>query len=227
MVKKSLNPKKEIFQKIDGAFHNLFFDRGINFSDVSLEIVVEENIRRTYHDISTRGNYLKQRRSTAFKRIQDKIYWKQGLSLTDDYAAQIAKNVDSRVYTIRREDNRLLVKAKVSREEIRKTINDYIKELGGHLNQSQFMELTGASEAQLVKLFGPEHDTISKRLYSTNDALRFSKRFFKELIPKAVGRRTFWKTKDNYETNIIGIYRKILDYNSPKPQQGQLFDQNQ
>lgn len=223
MIKKSLKPKRKVFEKVDGAFHKLFFNKYIDFNNVSLEVVVEDNIVRNSHNISTRGNYLKPRRSVAFRKIQDRIFWEYGLSLASDYAAQIARDLDSRIYTAQGEESRLLVKARISREVIRRAISNYINRIGGYLDQSQFRELIEASEAQLVQLFGPEHDTISRRVYSTEDVLHFSKRFFKQSIPKDGGRKTFWETKENHQVNIINVYRKILDYSAQQIQQKELF----
>jgi len=44
MAKKSLIVKPRIYEKVDEAFHGLFFNRGIVFDDSGLEIVVEESI---------------------------------------------------------------------------------------------------------------------------------------------------------------------------------------
>jgi len=225
MVKKSLKPKRKIFEKIDRAFHTGFFDKEVKFNDFSLEVLVEESIEGNMHNMSIRGNYMKPGRSIAFKRIQDGIHWTYGLPLAEEYAGGIAASLDTRVYTAEANDKTIVVKAKFSKEDIQNAIHDYVKGVGGYLTQTQFMELTGASEAQLVKVFRTGHNTICNRQYSADDILRFSRRGYKELVVETVYKRRFFETKENQPTNIMNIYRKILDYSAPKHAQGRLFGQ--
>ena len=221
MVKKTLKVKKQLFEKVDQIFHRSFFGKKNDFENVGLELVVEENIDGDNHNFSTRGNYLEPRRN-AFRKISDRIEWDKPLPLARDYAAQIAKDIDSRIYAAEVDGNRTVVRANVSKGDVEKTIQDYVASKGGYLNKEQFRKLTGATETDLRKLAGARTNLETKR-YTARNVLDCSRRFcITKDVEMRMGRRRFDSTY-SLATNILNIYRKILDEVTPKPEQATLF----
>lgn len=215
MVKAYVKPRDGVLYKIDAVSQRLFFHNAL---DVPLEVIVEDEIKGALHHLSTRGNYLMERRRVAFQRMPDEVSLDDTQPLDGHYATAIEEGLDPRTYVTEREGNRLVVRAKLSRREIETAIQSYIDQQGGHLNQRQFIELTGATEAQLVQLFGPEHDTITRRQYGMHDVLRYSNRFFGVSVPRRWKGKDFWNKKTPSNANIMNIYRKAI-----RPRQRELF----
>lgn len=227
MVKKvNLIVDKKIYNRVDEVFHNLFHkDKGLENSE--LELTITESISLPNHIFFTGGKYLAPRKGLAFKPIEDGIKWNENMPLVTDYGVELAKGLDSHIYQAQAINNNVKVKSNVSSDDVKKAIDDYIIGKGGQLTQGEFMDLTGANESELVKCFGGEHDTITRRQYSRNDILKFSNEFFKQ------ARYTIFREKKTYKThykrgaNILNIYREVLNHIAPEKstsgQQGTLF----
>lgn len=173
---------------------------------------------RYKHKFRTRGRYLKvgikeekPLRHNAFTAIDDEIVWDHDQPLLKDYTGKIARELCKSNYACSDSDGVLTVRSAVSKNEIKRAIRSYIGNKGGYLTKREFINLTGASEFDLIRLFGLQHDTIANRQYSIHDVLGYSQKFTFIFEEKIVGRATFPKTKYNPNANIMNIYRKIVD----------------
>ena len=209
--KKNLLVHKKVYNKIDEAFQNLIFEHNADLSESGLELVVKDSVKVPIHTLSTRGLYEKGgKKSVAFRAVKDEIRWKYADSLAEGYARKILQEADPAIYQGLASENKVYIKAKVTKESIKKAIEHYIKSKGDSLSPGEFMDLTEASEDQLVQCFGGEHDTITRRQYSANDVMRFSQEYFKRTQVENFRGRKFFKTVYKRGAGIMNIYRKVI-----------------
>lgn len=218
--KKIAHPGKRIFDRIDEKFHDLFFNKKRDFNHTNLELIVTDSFSGEVHAVTTQGRYVTDGKHTSHWDIEEEISYRNPRSLATDYLAWILDGLDRRLYRETSENDKTVISFRASKDGIIRKIDEYIQRKRGYLSQDEFMELTGASEQQLVSLFG-EHESIAERHYSRDDVLRYSRRFYKRFISKWVGRRLFRENEYQDSANIINIYRKIL--NEEKPKQMMLF----
>ncbi len=209
--KKNLLVNKRLYNKIDESFQNLIFEHNVDLSISGLELIVTDSVSVPIHTLSTRALYEKEgKKSVAFRPVRDEIKWPYPDSLAEDYAKKIVQELDSRIYEGKASGNKVHIQAKITKDDIEKAIEEYIKSKGGSLTQGEFQDLIEASEAQLVECFGDQHDTITNRQYSPDDVMRFSKEYFKRAVFEKVRGRKFYNTKYKLGANIMNIYRKII-----------------
>jgi hypothetical protein len=226
--KKNLSVNRFIYSKIDEAFQNLIFIHGADLRTSGLEIIVTDSVNLPVHIIYTRALYAKNgKKSVAFRDVKDEIRWNYVDSLAEDYAKRISHDIDYNIYISRVQGNRISIQSRATKDQIEKDIAQYVVMKGGRLSKGEFMDLTGATEAQLVECFGKEHDTLTRRAYSACDITRFSREYFKRTVRQSIRGHQVPQTVYKRGANIMNIYRKVLKeiqpYRAKPGEQGMLF----
>ncbi|MBD3163885.1 hypothetical protein GF323_01685 [Candidatus Woesearchaeota archaeon] len=208
-MKLKLSVKKELYNKIDESFHSLFFRNA--FGKSGLELMIEDSVYPPFHTLKTKGTYITDgKRKIAFsKPIKDKFKCLDPGTLADDYSNAIIKQIDNNIYDAKKKNGNVLIKARITTKDINHAIQEYINSRRSYLTQAEFMALTHASEYQLERVFGSEHDTIVNRRYNLNDVLRFSKKFFKRHVTNTVNGKMMHSTEYQIGANIMNIYRRL------------------